>query len=99
MWKITKHKNANGQQELQVCIKVRELEFDGSENSTSLHYSFINRIKEIKRTNNFSADLMYGSIPPDEKTLEIWKLKADGDFNYKMFTLEYAGKNPNPFNF
>lgn len=99
MWKITKHKAATGQQELQVCIKVRELEYSNISYAESLIDEFRTKLKEIKRTNNFSADLIYKATPRNHQSLEIWKLTADGDYNYKMFTLDYIGESPNPFNF
>ncbi|AZI55698.1 hypothetical protein EIB75_10735 [Epilithonimonas vandammei] len=99
MWKITKHKAATGQQELQVCIKVRELEYSNITYAESLIDEFRTKLKEVKRTNNFSANLMYKATPRNPKSVEIWKLTADADFNYKMFTLDYIGESPNPFNF
>lgn len=98
-WKIIKHKAGSGQQELQVCVKVRELEYSNITYAESLIDEFKQKLKEVKRTNNFSADLMYKATPRNQKSIEIWKMTADGDFNYKMFTLEYAGETPNPFNF
>ena len=99
MWKITKHKAQNNQQELQLTTKVKDLEHAFASDSEGLIYDFKNRLKEIKRTNCFSAENAYKMIPLNNKSVEIWKLKVDGDFNYKMFTLDYAGENPNPFNF
>lgn len=59
--------------------------------SEQIEWIFKGQVREIPRTNNFSADLLYQVKKIDAKVVEIWKMTADGDFKYKMFTLEYVG--------
>jgi hypothetical protein len=49
--------------------------------------TFKDRLKLIKRTNNFSAEYAYKATPRNLTSLEVWKMKVNGDFNYKMFTV------------
>lgn len=98
-WKITEHKRKSTQQELQVCIKIRELEESWSTESEGLISAFKSKLLEIKKTNSFEAQYGYVATPRNPKSVEIWKVKVNGDFDYKMFTLNYVGENPNPFNF
>lgn len=86
-WKLQRHKVGSSQQELQVSIKVSEMENYSTYDSESWCEEFKNRLKEIKRTNSFSAENGYKATPRNPKSLEVWKLKANGDFNYKMYTV------------
>ncbi|SFC33389.1 hypothetical protein SAMN05421780_104294 [Flexibacter flexilis DSM 6793] len=96
MWNLTEHQKPSTRQDLQVLVSIR----DTIEYATHCTYagSFINQFKidlsEIPRSNNFSADLMYKAIAPNQdeysNTVEIWKLKANGDFKTKLYTLIYA---------
>lgn len=91
MWKLTENKAPKGQQELRVKILLREMsEYSYATNAQEFENHFKNRIKEIPRTNNYSADLLYGVKYHDQKLVEIWKKKVTGEFNYKMFTVEYV---------
>jgi hypothetical protein len=86
-WNIEEHKVSDSYQEISVSILVKEMK----EYQASLAETWINefefRLKQIKRSNNFSADNMFKAIPRDLLCLEVWKLKANGDLNYLMFTV------------
>lgn len=99
-WTIKKHKVNSNPMELQMVIKLKEIA-EISESSTA--ESFINEFERemltIKRTNIFSANYSYKMTPRNRTSVEVWKMKVNGDYNYKMFTLDYDGKIYNPFNF
>lgn len=86
-WKLQEHKLGNGQQELQVRILVKEMLNWDCLDSESFIRRFKDELPNIKRTNSFSAENMFKATPRNWYSLEIWKLKADGEYNYKMFTL------------
>jgi hypothetical protein len=90
MWKLTQHREPKGQQELKLKILLKEIiEYTQSSYSESFINTFKTQVKEIKKTNNFSADLMFQATPINQKSLEIWKIKPNGDYYYKMYTLDY----------
>lgn len=66
---------------------VKEMQDYWARDSESWIDNFKSRLKEVKRTNCFSAENGYKATPRNNKSLEVWKLKANGDFNYKMFTV------------
>jgi hypothetical protein len=86
-WKTQKHKVGNGQQEIQVKILVTEMQQSWATDSESWSIAFKDKLKEIKRTNSFSAEYGYTATPINETSLEVWKMKTNGDFNYIMFTV------------
>ena len=86
-WIIQKHKVGNNQQELKVSILVKEMDNNWAFDSQSFIESFKEKLKEIPRNNNFSAEFGYQATPRNLTSLEIWKMKVNGDFNYKMFTV------------
>lgn len=88
-WKLERHRVGNGQQELQVSIIVREMIDIWSTDSGSWCGEFIKRISEIPRSNSYAAQYGYRAIPKDLHTVEVWKMKVNGDLNYKMYTLQY----------
>lgn len=92
-WNIQRHKVGNGQQEIQVSILVKEMQDTWASDSESWCNSFKDNFKKIKRTNCFSAENGYTAMPINHTSLEVWKTKASGDFNYKMFTLTREEKN------
>ncbi|MEO6176968.1 MAG: hypothetical protein ABIP27_17575 [Flavobacterium circumlabens] len=89
-WKTEQHKVGNGQQELQVSIKVKEMIDTWATNSESWISHFKNKLSEISRTNSYSAEYGYKAIAKDHTTVEVWKMKVNGDFNYKMFTSKFS---------
>lgn len=99
-WTIKEHKTKSNQQELQMIIKLKQI---AKITSSSTAEPFINEFKRelqtIKRSNIFSAEYAYKMTPRNQTSVEVWKMKVNGDFDYKMFTLDYDGKQYNPFNF
>lgn len=99
-WKIKEHKTKRNQQELEAIIRLKEI---ARVTSSSTAEPFIDEFKRelqgIKRTNIFSAEYAYKMTPRNPTSVEVWKMKVNGDFDYKMFTLDYDGKTYNPFNF
>jgi hypothetical protein len=87
IWKFQQHKVGESHTEISVSILVKEMaEYQASLSETWAD-EFHKRLKELPRSNNFSADNMFKAIPKDLLSLEVWKLKANGDFNYKMFAV------------
>jgi hypothetical protein len=87
-WKIEQHKRGNGTAEIQVAILVKEMDYSYASNSEEWIRNFQDRLKsEVPRTNAYSAEFTYKAIPIDVTTLEVWKMKVNCDFNYKMFTV------------
>lgn len=90
MWKVTEHKRSNQQQEIKVAQLVREMaEYSYATYAEQFENHFKERIQEIPRTNNFSADLLYQVTQRNHKSVEVWKMTTQRDFKYKMFTLEF----------
>ena len=99
-WTIKKHKAKSNPMELQVIIKLREIaEISLSKTAEDFIGEFKKELKTIKRTNLFSAEYAYEMTPRNKTSVEVWKKKVTGEFDYKMFTLDYDGKEYNPFNF
>jgi len=90
MLKITTFKKGDSKQELEVSALVKEMSI-GTYATTSGEFeiAFKQLLKGISKSNNFSADLLYTVTPRNEKAVEIWKLKVNGEPNYKMFMLEF----------
>lgn len=89
-WKIERHKVGSNQQEIQVSILVQEMIYTWSTDSESWCNHFKNRLSEIPRKNNFSVEYGYKAISKDQTTVEVWKMKVNGEFNYKMFTAKFS---------
>jgi hypothetical protein len=87
-WKIEQHKRGNGTAEIEVSIIVKEMkDYQGSTVFAWID-NFTNRIKnEVKRTNTYSAEFSFKATPRNDTSLEVWKMKSNGDYNYKMFTI------------
>ena len=86
-WTILKNKVGNGQQEINVSILVQEMENSWAFDSQSWCNTFKEKLKDIKKTNCFSAEYGYHATQRNRTSLEVWKMKVNGDFNYKMFTV------------
>lgn len=86
-WQIQKHKIGNNQQELQVSMLVKEMQETWANNAETWASSFKDRLKQIPRKNCFSAEFGYQATIRNPTSLEVWKMKVNGDFNYKMFTV------------
>lgn len=93
MWKITEHKSSQQQQELNVKILVKEMaEYSYATYAEQFETHFKDLIKQIPKTNCYSADLFYKATQRNLKSVEIWKMDIEGNFKYKMFTLDYIEK-------
>lgn len=90
MWKVTEHKCSSTYQELNVKRIVNEMaEYSYDTYAEAFENHFKQLIKEIPRHNNFSADLLYQVTPRNQKSVEVWKMTVQGEFKYKMFTLDF----------
>lgn len=85
-WKITEHQRTDTLMELQVCSLAKELTETWCYNAESWCEFFNNRLNEIK-PRNASATLFYKATPRNQKSLEVWKLRLSGDYNYKLYTI------------
>ena len=92
MWKITEHIAHKSKQDLKVKIMLNDLaEYGYATYAEQFENCFRLMLLEVKRANNYSADLMYKCTQRNLKSVEIWKLKVNGDFNKKLYTLDYVG--------
>lgn len=99
-WLIEEHKVGKNQMELQVVIKLKELaKVTHATQSDQFIDSFKTELLTVKRKNIFAAEYAYKMVSITSIMVEVWKIKVDGDFHYKMFTLRSDGKQYNPFNF
>lgn len=90
MWILTENKCPKGQQEIKVKIMLQEMaEYTFAYDAESFERAFKDQIKEIPRTNNFSADLLFKITHRNNKSVEVWKMTIKGDFKEKLFTLNY----------
>lgn len=89
MWKLTENKTADTEQELKVKALLREMSDSYAETAGEFENHFKQLVKDIPRSNNYSADLLYKLTPRNQKSVEVWKMTPKGDYKYKMFTLEY----------
>lgn len=93
MWKFTEHKCSSQRQEIEVKKLVKEMaKYSYATHPEQFKAHFDLKLSCIKRHNKFSAENLYEVTPRNEKSLEVWKLTASGDFKYKMFTLDYLGQ-------
>lgn len=86
-WNIQKHKVGNGQQEIKVSLIIQEMEETWASDSESWSSSFKDKLKEIPKTNAYPAEYGYRTKAISHTSLEVWKMKTNSDFNYKMFTV------------
>lgn len=99
-WIIKEHKRKSNQQEMQMIIRLKEIaKISLSSTAETFIDDFKRELQSIKRTNIFSAEHAYKMTPRNPTSVEVWKMKVNGDYDYKMFTLEYDGISYNPFNF
>jgi hypothetical protein len=92
-WNIQKHKVSNSSQELKAIILVKEMQETWASDSESWCRTFQDKLKEIPKTNAYTAEYGYRAKPINHTSLEVWKMKANSDFNYKMFTVTRDDKN------
>jgi hypothetical protein len=86
-WNIQRHKVGSNSQELQVSILVKEMQETWASNSEEWSNTFKSRLKEIPKKNAYPAEYGYQTTQRNLRSLEVWKMKVNGDFNYKMFTV------------
>lgn len=87
-WKVEQHKRGNGTAEIQVAILVKDMQDSYASNAEEWITNFKERIKnEIPVTNTYRAEYSYKATPINLTSLEVWKMKVNGDLNYKMFTV------------
>jgi hypothetical protein len=90
MWKVTEHKRGSQILEFKVTSMVKEMAaYTYLTYAESFIYRFHENLKDIPKSNNFSADHMYRAKEVDTNSVEVWKMNVKGDFKYKMFTLVY----------
>lgn len=94
-WKIQQHKRGNGSQEIQVSIMVKEMAQTWAYDAVTWISHFKSKLKEIPKTNAFVAEYGYQATPINRTSLEVWKMKANSDFNYKMFTVTLIENDKN----
>lgn len=87
MWKVTEHKRPKSKQDLEVTVLLKEIATYDIHYSGELIRMFEQEVKNIKRSNNFSADLMYKLTQRNQTSVELWKLTVKGDYKDKLFTL------------
>jgi len=93
MWKLTENKSPKGQQEIKIKSLLKEMaDYSYATYAEQFENQFKALVKEIPRSNNFSADLMYKVTRRNNKSVEVWKMTVAGDFKHKMWTLNYIGK-------
>lgn len=93
-WKITENKSPKGQQEIKVKTLLKEMaEYSYATYAEAFENHFKQLVLDIPKTNNFSADVMFKVTQRNQKSVEVWKMTTTGDFNYKMFTLDFIGKS------
>lgn len=87
-WTIKQHKRGNNTSEIEVSMIVKDMYDHQSTTAEGWIHTFENRVKnEVKITNTFSAEFGYKAKQIDTTSIEIWKMKTNGDFNYLMFTV------------
>jgi hypothetical protein len=92
-WNIQKHREGSSKQELQVSILIKEMQETWANDSESWCSTFKDKLKEIPKTNAYPAEYGYKAIPKNLTSLEVWKMKVNSDFNYKMYTVTREEKN------
>lgn len=90
-WIIEQHKRGDKVQDIQVAILVKELNETWASDIVSWASVFKDRLSTVPKTNSYSAEFAYKTFPIGDEQLEVWKMKTNGEKNFKMFTIT---KNP-----
>lgn len=88
MWKLTKTENITESQDL----KFKSLLIIMAKSSNATYSGeFENHFQEFMKgmSKNFTDKLLYEVTPRNRESVEVWKIDEFGEFNYKMFTLDY----------
>lgn len=89
-WNLKENKKPVGQQDIKLKQLLKEMaEYSYATYSGEFESHFKILIKDLPKTNNFSADLMYKVTQRNLKSVEVWKLTTKGDFKHKMYTLDF----------
>ena len=86
-WDIQKHKVGNCKQEIHVSILIKEMQETWATDSETWCNTFKDKLKEIPKTNAYPAEYGYRATPRNHTSLEVWKMKTNGNFNYKIYTV------------
>lgn len=90
MWKVTQHRNPSALQEIKVVMLAKEIaQIDWITSSSGFEYRFESDVKDIKRTNNYEAWMLYKITRRNQKSVELWKLDVKGYYKYKILTIDY----------
>jgi hypothetical protein len=90
MWKVTEHKSPKNQQEVRVKTLIKEMAaYSYASYAEEFKNHFEVLVNDLPKTNNYAPELMFKITQRNLKSIELWKLKVNGDFDYKMFTLDY----------
>ena len=89
-WQLIENRNPVGQQEIKVKMLLKEMaEYTYATYAEQFENHFKQLVKDIPRTNSFSAENAFKVKAKGMKSVEVWKMKLDGDYNYKMYTLNF----------
>lgn len=92
MWGLHINKEPKGQIELKVSAAVKDLaEHTYATTPEEFETAFKNELKQIKPVNQYPPEHMFKCTVRNDKSIEIWSLKINGDFRQKLFTLSYNG--------
>ena len=90
MWELTVFKELQNQQDIKVRMIVKEMAANSYATfAEAFENHFKDRLQEVPRTNNFSAELLYKVKHLNTKSVEIWKLTVTGDLKCKVFRLDF----------
>jgi hypothetical protein len=90
-WEVTQNKRGNGTAEINCAIIAKDMAWSRANNAKEFESEFTKRVaSEIPKTNSYDPTFSFKVKVIDQNALEIWKMKADGDENYKMFTIKKA---------
>lgn len=92
-WNIKKHKIGNTSADSHVSLIVKDMDVVQANSANEWINIFKRRLSEIKKTNSFNPEFGYKGTPRNLYSLEIWKMKANGEFNFLMFTVTKNGSN------
>lgn len=93
MWKLTENKAPKNQQEIKVKQLLNEMaEYSYATYAESFKNHFETLIKDVKKTNSYSPEAMFKITQRNLKSVECWKMKPNGDFDYKLFTLDHISE-------
>lgn len=86
---LTQHKRGNSAQDIQVSYIVNGLiKYYAISDFETFKDKFKTQVEKIPATNAYKASFFYKVIETNNpETVEVWKMKANSEPNYKMFTI------------